>query len=58
MIWLLTAAFGLVAAYTILCLMIGSKTGGSSQAPYWVLLLVSVTVLWVAWYHPMHITFL
>lgn len=57
MIWLITIPLALVAAYSVLCLMINTGTDSGRSAPYWVLLTASAAILYVAWYHPISITF-
>lgn len=57
MIWLLTVPLGFVAAYALLCLLIDTGKGSASRMPYLVLLIVSAGILYVAWFHPITITF-
>ncbi len=57
MIWLLTIPVGVVAAYAVLCLLIDTGKGSSSCIPYWLLLLASTAILYVAWCHPVRISF-
>lgn len=57
MIWVLTIPVALVAAYAVLCLLIGADMRSDGSAPYWILLLASAAILYVAWFHPISITF-
>lgn len=57
MIWLIMVPLALAAAYAVLCLVIDTGTGSSSKIPYWVILLASTAVLYVAWFHPVRVTF-
>jgi len=56
-IWLLTVPLAVVAAYALLCLLIDTGKGSESRMPYLVLLIVSAGILYVAWFHPVRITF-
>lgn len=57
MIWLLTIPLALIALYALLNLMIDTGKGSSSRIPYLILLVVSTAVVYVAWFHPIRITF-
>ena len=57
MIWLITIPLIVVAAYALLCLMIDTGKGSASRMPYLMLLLVSAGILYVAWFHPVTVTF-
>ena len=57
MIWLITIPLALVAAYAILCLVLNAVTGSGEGKPYWVLLTVSVAIVYIAWFHPVRIAF-
>ena len=46
-----------MAAYALLCLLIDTGKGSESRMPYLVLLIVSAGILYVAWFHPVRITF-
>jgi hypothetical protein len=56
-IWALTVPLVVVAAYALLCLLIDTGKGSASRMPYLLLLLASAGILYVAWFHPVHIGF-
>jgi hypothetical protein len=55
MAWLITVPAILVAAYAVLCLLIGRDLGEGGNLPYWLLLAGCVVIVYVAWFHPVRI---
>lgn len=56
MIWLVTIPSAVIAAYSILCILINRDMRSGGGAVYWVLLTASTTLIYVAWFHPIRIT--